>query len=401
MAKRKKVDVRLLHFPLIEQAEAFETMFLNENGKKIEKWEIPGYIRNNLVHNLRLYQQQALINFNYAQTHINPNPQHLLFNMATGSGKTDLMAALILYLYQFKGFQNFLFTVNTNSVLMKTIDNLVNNTSEKYLFTQKIEIEGNIINIIKVDQFLREPEPNTIYIKLGIVQNISDDLFTIHENEMGIEDYKKNPVVVLADEAHHYSASTKAENKKSNENTWESAINRILTARDNQKKRNLLLEFTATVDFEKETIYNKYRDKVIYRYQLSRFMHDGFSKMVKRIETSASDDEKMLNVVLLSQFRKYRAQAEGVDSSFKPIIMFKAAKIAISKKLNIRFNELIAGLTVEKLLSFIKRQQLMDSNDNAALELAYNYYLKSSDKLGKIVHEIKYDFNSKNILNAN
>lgn len=60
MAKRKKVDVRLLHFPLIEQAEAFETMFLNENGKKIEKWEIPGYIRNNLVHNLRLYQQQAL-----------------------------------------------------------------------------------------------------------------------------------------------------------------------------------------------------------------------------------------------------------------------------------------------------------------------------------------------------
>ena len=87
------------------------------------------------------------------------------------------------------------------------------------------------------------------------------------------------------------------------------------------------------MDFDKEAIYNKYRDKVVYRYPLNKFMFDGYSKQVKRIETSASDEDKMLNVVLLSQFRKYRAYAEGVTGSFKPVIMFKSPKVAMVKVL--------------------------------------------------------------------
>mgnify|MGYP000399925226 CR=1 FL=1 len=51
-----------------------------------------------------------------------------------------------------------------------------------------------------------------------------------------------------------------------------------------RNKRIFLLEFTATVDFDKEVIYNKYRDKVVYRYPLNQFMFDGYSKQVKRIE---------------------------------------------------------------------------------------------------------------------
>ena len=59
--------------------------------------------------------------------------------MATGSGKTDLMAGLILYLYQEQGYQNFLFLVNTNGVLNKTIDNLTNMASNKYLYSRKLK----------------------------------------------------------------------------------------------------------------------------------------------------------------------------------------------------------------------------------------------------------------------
>ncbi len=54
-----------------------------------------------------------------------------------------------------------------------------------------------------------------------------------------------------------------APSQKEAENTWESAINKILRARDDKEQKNLLLEFTATVDFDKEVIYNKYRDKVL------------------------------------------------------------------------------------------------------------------------------------------
>ncbi|MCY9806658.1 DEAD/DEAH box helicase family protein [Lentilactobacillus senioris] len=393
MAKSKKKDIQSLKFPLVEQAEQADLNYFS--GLFGDSF----YIDSNLKHNLRKYQNDAINNFWYTQTQIKPNPQHVLFNMATGSGKTDLMAALILYLYQDQGYTNFLFTVNTNSVLMKTKDNLINAGSDKYLFKDKIEIDGQYITIQEVNRYPRIKQANTIYLKLATVQTVSNDLFTVKENTMGLSDYEQDPVVILADEAHHYSASTKSE--KEAEHTWESAINKVLNARNNEDKKNLLLEFTATVDFEKTTIYDKYRDKVVYRYPLSLFMYDGYSKQVKRIETSASDEEKMLNVVLLSQFRKYRAQIENVTSTFKPIIMFKSAKVAVSNTANAKFNEMIAKLTAKDLLAFIERQQLMDSNDNAVLELSYKYYLKNKEELGKIVREIKHDFDSKNVLNAN
>ncbi|MFK4888094.1 DEAD/DEAH box helicase family protein [Lactococcus petauri] len=401
MGKAKKNKETTLQFPLIDQARHADNAFLDEAGNALEhaSFEVPSYINENLLHTLRDYQNQALRNYHFTQNHIQPNPPHVLFNMATGSGKTDLMAALILYLYQEHNYQNFLFTVNTNSVLMKTEDNLVNAASEKYLFNEKIEIDGNTIAIKKVERFPRLPQTNTIYIKLSSVQKVSDDLFTIKEGTMGLSDYERHPVAVLADEAHHYSASTKSE--KDAENTWESAINKILNARNNEEQKNLLLEFTATVDFEKEVIYNKYRDKVVYRYPLSKFMLDGYSKQVKRIETSASDEDKMLNVVLLSQFRKYRAQSEGVTGNFKPIIMFKSAKVDISIAATKTFNALIADLNASKLIDFIKSQQLLDSNDSSALELAYTFYLKNEYRLADIVREIKHDFDPKNVLNAN
>lgn len=395
MARAKKTPANARKFPLVEQAEiAEQNLFSQHQG-----YVIPEYINQNLLHTLRGYQDEAMRNYHYTQTQINPSPQHVLFNMATGSGKTDLMAGLILYLYQEHKYQNFLFTVNTNSVLMKTKDNLVNENSEKYLFQEKIEIEGQRIYIRQVERFPRVRQNNTIYIKLSSVQKVSDDLFVLKENTMGLSDYENHPVVVLADEAHHYSASTKSE--KEAENTWESAINKILRARDDEEQKNLLLEFTATVDFDKEAIYNKYRDKVVYRYPLNKLMFDRYSKQVKRIETSASDEDKMLNVVLLSQFRKYRAYAEGVTGSFKPVIMFKSPKVAISLEATKVFNDLIANLNVSNLVSFIQRQQVLDSNENSALELAYNFYLQNEDDLAKIVREIKQDFDPRNILNAN
>ncbi|NMP07954.1 DEAD/DEAH box helicase family protein [Paenibacillus polymyxa] len=395
MARAKKTPANVRQFPLIEQAKEAEHDILSQH----QEYVIPEYINQNLFHTLRDYQDEAMRNYHYTQTQISPNPQHVLFNMATGSGKTDLMAGLILYLYKEHKYQNFLFTVNTNSVLMKTKDNLVNEKSEKYLFREKIEIDGQRIQIRQVERFPRVRQDNTIYIKLASVQKVSDDLFVLKENTMGLFDYENHPVVILADEAHHYSASTKSE--KEAENTWEFAINKILMARDDKEHKNLLLEFTATVDFEKESIYNKYRDKVVYRYPLSKFMFAGYSKQVKRIETSARDEDKMLNVVLLSQFRKYRAYAEGVIGSFKPMIMFKSPQIAISLEATKVFNELIANLNVNDLVTFIKRQQLLDSNESSALELAYNYYLQNETDLAKIVREIKQDFDPRNILNAN
>jgi type III restriction enzyme len=57
--------------------------------------------------------------------------------MATGSGKTLMMAGLILYLYE-KGYRNFLFFVNSNNIIDKTRDNFLNDISIKYLFNKPL-----------------------------------------------------------------------------------------------------------------------------------------------------------------------------------------------------------------------------------------------------------------------
>ncbi|MDN5464805.1 MAG: DEAD/DEAH box helicase family protein, partial [Lactococcus lactis] len=92
MAKAKKAPANARQFPLADQAEQAEKDLFSQHQGYI----IPEYINANLIHTLRTYQDEAIRNYHYTQTQIKPNPQHVLFNMATGSGKTDLMAGLIL-----------------------------------------------------------------------------------------------------------------------------------------------------------------------------------------------------------------------------------------------------------------------------------------------------------------
>ena len=73
--------------------------------------DIPDYLQDNLNPNfeLREYQKEAIARFiHYMEQYPHRiKPSQLLFHMATGSGKTLLMAANILYLYQ-KRIQEFL-----------------------------------------------------------------------------------------------------------------------------------------------------------------------------------------------------------------------------------------------------------------------------------------------------
>ena len=363
-----------------------------------DAFEHPEYIKRNLVHTYRDYQEEAMRFFHYTQSSELFNYRfinHVLFNMATGSGKTDLMAGLILYLFEEYEYQNFLFIVNTKSVLNKTIDNLLNVSSDKYLYNNPIEINGKRINIQQVNQFPREPRENIIYIKLDTVQAVASDIYTVKENSMGAEDYTRNKTVVLGDEAHHYSASTKSE--KEDEHSWESAINTILDARED----NLLLEFTATIDLDNKNIYEKYKDKIIYRYTLDHFIADGYSKNIRRIQTSNSDENNMLNTVLLSQYRKMFAREEyGVE--IKPIILFKSQRIADSNQSEENFNQMVDSLTPENLEEFITRQMQMDTIEaSETLEKTFAYYISRLDEFPKIVRDIKRDFGTNRVINAN
>ncbi|MDO8658364.1 MAG: DEAD/DEAH box helicase family protein, partial [Candidatus Levybacteria bacterium] len=102
----------------------------------------------------REYQKEALGRFYYycEEYHQKLKPIHLMFNMATGSGKTLIMAANILYLYQ-KGYRNFIFFTRLGNIIQKTKANFLDPNSKKYLFADKITLGGQEIKIKEVDNF--------------------------------------------------------------------------------------------------------------------------------------------------------------------------------------------------------------------------------------------------------
>ena len=122
----------------------------------VPKPEMPGSITQNLnsTFELRNYQNDVFASFIHYFNNDLPSkekPVHLLFNMATGSGKTLIMAGLILYLYE-KGYRNFLFFVNATNIIEKTMDNFLNPCC-KYLFSQDVRFEGKPVNVAQVDNF--------------------------------------------------------------------------------------------------------------------------------------------------------------------------------------------------------------------------------------------------------
>ncbi|MBJ5965482.1 DEAD/DEAH box helicase family protein, partial [Salmonella enterica subsp. enterica serovar Derby] len=329
---------------------------------------------------LRPYQHGALRYLHYTQRKRDDallHYRHLLFHMATGAGKTMVMAGTILYLFKELGYQNFIFFVHTDAIIQKTRENLLNPQSPKYLFSHELEIDGEKITIAPVDIFPSVPERNTIYLKLSTIHKMHDELNSYRENSITYEDLKEIPLVLLGDEAHHFNAGTKARGKsktspENEEQTWERTIENILDLRPD----NRLFEFTATIDLANKDIGQKYRDKVVYQYDLKQFMSDGYSKKVMLLEANQNDSDKMLDAVLLSQYRKLTAADHGI-TGFKPVILFKSNKIAISKAKQEEFSQLIAAMTPESIRRHLANKKLQLSSDTSIWHKVIQRYANS------------------------
>lgn len=373
-------------FPTLEKAKEEVNSFLNQ---------LPNlyYIDENLKHILRRYQQSALLYLNWSQKQVDANEKYnqLMFNMATGSGKTDVMAAVILYLFKEFKYTNFLFVSNTTAVVDKTKENFLNTASAKYLFSAPINIDGERIDIKSVESFPINQEPNTIYLKLSTVQSLSNELYDPQENALTFDDLEKHKIVILADEAHHFNAQTKKNQRE--ETSWENLLDQIRRS----NKLNRQLEFTATIDVDKEDVYEKYKDKIIYKYDLSKFMEEGYSKNVFRLQANNDNMQKLLNAVLLSQYRKRIAQKLEIPN-FKPILLVKSNRIKTSQTIKDDFLSMIENLSTESLNEFLLTNQKLNLS-SMALSLTYKYWL--SQDLVKAVSEIKQDFNNNTTINVN
>lgn len=357
--------------------------------------ELPQYIKDNLNPNfeLRPYQESAFCNYitYFESSKLRHRPTQTLFHMATGSGKTLIMAGLMLYLYK-RGYRNFLFFVNLSNIVRKTKENFLTQTSLKYLFAENLIIDGKRIKIKEVNNFQNTDE-NAINICFTTIQGLHSDMWSVKENSVSFDDFKDKKVVLISDEAHHLSASTKKQEKEEQENSrhWEYTVGRIFGA----NPENVLLEFTATCDVKNADILAKYENKIIFDYPLAKFREDLYSKEIKTLRTDSNVFDRSLQAVLLSQYRLKVFQDHRLD--IKPVILFKSNRIKDNAENMAQFIKGISLLTGDKI------REVFDTirGQSPAMQESYDYFINNSISFEQLAQEIKEDFSAIHCISAN
>ncbi len=352
--------------------------------------ELPVSITENLnpTYELRPYQVDAFQRFLCYFDHefdFKLHPSHLLFNMATGSGKTLIMAGIILYLYE-KGYRNFLFFVNSANVIEKTKDNFLNPLSIKYLFNHDIVVARRHVRVSQVVNF-EAVNSDDINICFTTIQKLHTDLTKVKENSITFEDFRKHKVVLIADEAHHINVKTKSESELFA--SWENTVEGILQ----QNEENLLLEFTATHDYTTTAIVEKYIDKVIIRYDLLHFRNDKFSKEVVIVQSDFAQQERILQALILNQYKKEVAAKHRINC--KPVIFFKAHRtIAQSVENKAEFHTFINTLD-EKHIAKIRTSNI------PIVKRAFRFFDENKISDEQLAGRLKREFHSDFCLSVN
>jgi len=406
------------------------------------KSEDYSYITENLKYPLYEWQKQAIENFllneatrqKKASEGITLEPNHLMFNMATGSGKTLVMAALILYYYK-SGYRNFIFFVNQNAIVGKTQDNFINKSHSKYLFKQNIVIDGKHISIREVDMFSNITDD--IQIKFCTTAKLHNDIYKQTENSLLLSDLQKRDIVLIGDEAHHLNATTRKKNKnvedKPNEfedisyigeikegageeqleRSWETTVCYHILKKSNhfpEQNKNVLLEFTATIP-DTEEITKKYEDKIIMKFDLRNFIKAGCTKHIKLVRSNRNKKQRILQALALNWYR-YRISLDYNIPNFKPVILFRSKLIEESQKEYESFLKMCSKISADDFSFLIqplekKNKKIADDipdvyNDDNKIFLRIAAYIKKNKlPLSRLSDYVKENFNERTCLITN
>ena len=356
---------------LFPQKYLFEELKAKAYDLEIPKQKVPAYISENLKFKLFDWQEKALINFLTFQeikiTEEDNNPSHLLFNMATGTGKTLLMAALILYYYK-QGKNKFVFFVNQKNIVGKTEDNLTNPLHNKYLFQPNIIIDDSIVTVKKVASFSNYDD--AIQILFTTIHDLHNSVYKVKEDSIFLEQLQKDDIIMFGDEAHHLNADTKKKkgqldlelvtelsekaSQDAIEKSWEHTVITKLLYKDKAAQttinNNALLEFTATIP-KNSDVENKYISKTIYKFDLKDFLKAGYTKEINLVSSSFDKRKRVLQALLFNWYRNEIALKNNIPN-FKPVILFRSKYIDKEQENNSQddfdfFINLIKDLTAE------------------------------------------------------
>lgn len=375
-------------------------MFLYERIDAVREYSpiaykpLPEYVARGLnpAFELRPYQENAFRNFiTFYEGDQRPSPTQVLFHMATGSGKTLIMAGLILYLYK-QGYRNFLFFVNLDNIVKKTKDNFLNKSSAKYLFAADTLIDGDRIPVVEVENF-QGVNPDAINICFTTTQGLHSDMWFHKENAPTFDDFAEQKTVLIADEAHHLNVDTRKGKMDLKEEeakySWETTVTNIFQA----NAQNVLLEFTATCDLQNPYILAQYTNRIIFNYPLKVFREERFSKQVRAIRADISYEDRELQALMFSQYRFKVFQDHRL--AIKPVILFKSKTIAESKANETAFHASIKNLTGDKLARIIENSTLEE------VQRMGRYFAERNIGYDALAHELQEEFSPEHCISVN
>lgn len=374
----------------------YETLEIAKKLGSLDNIDIPDVIDKNLSKKIQIrdYQKDALKNFIYyyeGKGNLRKNKQvHNLFHMATGSGKTVIMASLILYLFT-KGYSKFIFFVNQSNLIEKTISNFIDPLSTKYLFNENLEYNGEKIRISKAKNFSKSSnDKNEIEIVFTTIQKLHSDLNIPKENSLTYDDFENNDVVFLSDESHHINALTKSDskNKKESNTFWEHSINEAFK----KNEKNVMLEFTATCDLKDSNIKDKYIDKIIFNYPLSNFRESGYTKDFQNFASNTDKWTRTLIALVVSEYRKYLFADLKVN--VKPVVLLKSQTIKESEEFYKIFFNKLGQLSADEII------QLSNFKIDI-LDKSIDYFKRKDKTLRSLVESIKLSFSEEKSIEVN
>jgi len=393
---------------------------------KPELLEIPEFASKNLKYDFFEWQKSALENFLiFDRTSelddfpdLKNKPTHLLFNMATGAGKTMMMAALILYYFE-KGYRHFLFFVNQNNIVDKTENNFIDPTHAKFLFTEKILQGDTVIPIRKVETFNQYSDG--IEIKFTSIQKLYNDIHIERENQTTLADLHDLNLVMLGDEAHHLNAQTKSKKqgeldleKEINDRTsdteierkgWEHMVLKLLLNKNGNPSQNVLLEFTATLP-ENAEVQQKYADKIITKFGLKEFLQKGYTKEINLVSSTLGKKERVLHALLFAWYRHQIALKYGI-ANFKPVMLFRSKTIDESKTDYLAFLNWVENVQSADFLFLTTFSTSLNDSDNAneqgktRTEQALKFMQENGFEFAHLANWVKQNYQKHNVIITN
>jgi type III restriction enzyme len=307
--------------------------------------------------------------------------------MATGSGKTIIMAGLMLYLYE-QGYRNFLFFVNSTNIIRKTEDNFLNTASSKYLFNKTIVFGNKQVSVRQVDNF-EDANSKDLNVCFTTIQKLHGDLINEKENSITFEDFKNKKIVLLSDEAHHGQVQTR-NGELFDKPNWENTVEKIFR----KNAGNILLEFTATIDLNARESKDKYLNKIIYKYDLKQFRNDGFSKDPELLPSDTDKKDRIIQAIILSQYRQEVAAKHGIN--LKPVILFKAQRTVLQSEDNkTLFHKIIDELSAKDISAIRSRTNL------EVIQRAFGFFKERKITDAILIRKLKDSFAESKCLSVN